>query len=273
MWKRQSPTDPQIDDRSYAEIVISGAAPRTQPPRPYTYTSAVVPPPSSMCQMPSCPIQFPHAEGLFLDRGEPHHWIHDQLDFGASNPPLEIWYARERLLNDMGNQSDRAMVSGFLQYHYVPRQAPEVRQYSPSVTSSEDHDMTMMELTEGMAETTLRTQAPTSHDPQQPSDPFLAAEPGPGHRENADRPQSPAQQPEGPAESAIDAEIVRLLEGQTETSSDAELDRHLSEAFFEMELEDAQEGAARMGISGGEAEATTATEPVESRSQEQTRYK
>lgn len=68
---------------------------------------------------------------------------------------------------------------------------------------------------------------------------------------DADRPQPP----QGPA-------------SPTESEKDAEMERQLHTAYFEMELQDAEERAAQMNITEGAAEAgTTPQEAAETPSQ------
>lgn len=136
-------------------------------------------------------------------------------------------------MHETGSNEDYHMVHRFIHYHYVPRTAPEQedRDHSPSVTSSGDHDTNMMELTEEMAETRIGI-----------SDGANGVEDTPTHQEDADRPQ-PSQHRRG---------------SRTESESDAEMERHLSSAYFEMELEEAENRAAQMNITEETAEASNA---------------
>ncbi|KAL8752076.1 MAG: hypothetical protein Q9199_005992 [Rusavskia elegans] len=230
-------------NESYHEMLYRLCRQNLPPGHPFTLTSTTVPPPSPLCLYPSCPVQGTHAQGLFTYRGVPNDWELEEYDFGASNPPPDIWFARHRIMHETGSNEDYHMVHSFIHYHYVARTAPEQedRAHSPSVTSSGDHDTNMMELTEEMAETRIGI-----------SDGANGVEDTPTHQEDADRPQ-PSQHRRG---------------SRTESESDAEMERHLSSAYFEMEMEEAENRAAQMNITEETAEASNApVEPDETRSQ------
>ncbi|KAL8910138.1 MAG: hypothetical protein Q9171_004563 [Xanthocarpia ochracea] len=219
-----------MDDESYSEMLYRLSRDHLPPHRPFTLTSAIVPPPSDLCRYPSCPIQCIHAQGLFHYRGEPNSWTLQELDFGVSNPPPDIWLARGRLLKNNAIPGDHNKVHGFIHYHYhyvsrpASQQKRSVREYPPLVTSSADDNANMMELAEEMADVEINA-----------SNAMDGAEDVPKHQA-ADRPQSPPpppqqqQQPQGPKES----------------ENDAEIDQQLDLAFSEKELEEAQERAAQM---------------------------
>ena len=219
-----------MDDESYSEMLYRLSRDHLPPHHPFTLTSAIVPPPSDLCRYPSCPIQCIHAQGLFHYRGEPNHWTLQGLDFGASNPPPDIWLARDRLLNNNGLPGDHNKVHGFIHYHYVSRPASQQefseKEYSPSVTSSADDDASMIELTEEMADVEINA-----------SNAVDGAEDVPKHQA-AHRPQSPPPPPP--------PQQQQPPEDPTESENDAEIDQQLDLAFSEMELEEAQERAAQM---------------------------
>ncbi|KAL8916651.1 MAG: hypothetical protein Q9172_006208 [Xanthocarpia lactea] len=226
-----------MDDESYSEMLYRLSRDHLPPHRPFTMTSAIVPPPSDLCRYPSCPIQCIHAQGLFHYGGEPNRWTLQDLDFGASNPPPDIWLARDRLLNNNGIPGDPNKVHGFIHYHYVSRPASQQerseRKYSPSVTSSADDDASMMELTEEIADVEINA-----------SNAMDGAEAVPKHQA-ADGPQSPpAPAPPPPPQ----RQQQQQPERPTESENDAEIDQLLDLAFSEMELEEAQERAAKMNF-------------------------
>ncbi|KAL8856155.1 MAG: hypothetical protein Q9178_007193 [Gyalolechia marmorata] len=233
-----------MDDELYSEMLYRLWRDHLPPHRPFTLTSAIVPPPSDLCRYLSCPIQGVHAQGLFHYRGEPNRWTLQGLDFGASNPPPDIWLARDRLLNNNGLLGDHNKVHGFIHYHYVSRPASHQdlseREYSPSVTSSADDDASMMELAEEMADVEIHA-----------SNTVDGAEDVPKHQA-AGRPQSPtASSPPPPPP-----------EDPTESENDAEIDQQLDLAFSEMELEEAQERAAQMTFTDEKVEAGITSQAV-----------
>ncbi|KAL8772490.1 MAG: hypothetical protein Q9209_002442 [Squamulea sp. 1 TL-2023] len=223
-----------LDDESYPAMLYRLCKDHL-PPRPFTLTSAIVPPPSNICQYPGCPITFTHAQGLFHYRGEPNRWALQELDFGASNPPPDIWIARDRLLNHAESDNDRHIVYGFIHYHYVPRTAPQqqtlAREYSPSVTSSAVDDTDMVDLTEEMGEVGIEASDAVEGD----------------------------EKVGGDAQSVQDADKSQFVHGQPEclmkTRINAGIDQQLNQAAFQMELNEAQERAAQMTITDKAVEA------------------
>ncbi|KAL8783404.1 MAG: hypothetical protein Q9213_004663 [Squamulea squamosa] len=217
-----------MDDESYPAMLYRLCKDHL-PPRPFTLTSAIVPPPSNICQYPSCPITFIHAQGLFHYQGEPNRWALEELDFGASNPPPDIWIARDRLLNHVGSDNDRHIVYGFIHYHYVPRTALQqqtlAREYSPSVTSSADDDTGMANLVEEMGDVGI--EAPDAVEGNEKGGKTAQAD------QDADGSQFAHGQPEGLPKTGINTGI----------------DQQLNQAAFEIELDQAQERAAQMTIS------------------------
>lgn len=172
--------------------------------------------------------------------GVPNDWELQEYDFGASNPPRDIWFARHRIMHENGSYEDYHMVNSFIEHHYVPKETPQPGDPdgdpSPLVTSSADHDTHMAQLAEEIAGVDIDA----SNGAEDPS-PHL----------DADRPQPP-QRSTSP----------------TESEKDAEMERHLHTAYFEMELQDAEERAAQMNITEGAAEVGTAAhEPEEPPSQ------
>lgn len=221
----------------YAEMAYNQYAPRCPLQRPYSLTSAIMPTLNPTCQWPNCPISFPHNSGLFLDRGEPPPLqtdAHDLYDFGASNPPREIWQARARMLEGWESDEDRDQVMSFIHYHFIPRTPPLQHaeagrqqqpatgvEYSPSVTSEQEHQADMMDLTAEMGGFVFDGQ--NDDDGEGASVPY-----------EADGMQLPLQQErEGPTESEIDADI----------------DQQLYDALLDIEIDEAQERAAGMFIS------------------------
>ncbi|KAL8638727.1 MAG: hypothetical protein Q9226_008965, partial [Calogaya cf. arnoldii] len=186
-----------------------------------------------MCLYPSCPVHGTHARGLFTYRGVPMTWELDEFDFGDSNPPPYIWLARHRILHETGSNEDYHLVHAFIHFHYIPRAFPPQddngRESSPSVTSSEHHDTNMMEMTDEMAGVDINA----SNDEDQENIP-------PTH-------QPPPQRRGSPTQSELSAQMGR----------------DLSYAYYEMELEDAENGAAQMDITDEIAEDNTATQAVD----------
>ncbi|KAL8869706.1 MAG: hypothetical protein Q9174_004071 [Haloplaca sp. 1 TL-2023] len=75
------------------------------------------------CRHPACPLRFPHARGRYLHKGRTAAtWTYGPLSFGDSNPPAEIWDARERLVSQAGSYEDHQMVTNFNMCHHVERE-------------------------------------------------------------------------------------------------------------------------------------------------------
>ncbi|KAL8831326.1 MAG: hypothetical protein Q9170_005351 [Blastenia crenularia] len=189
------------------------------PPRPYAASSAIMPlsSTSNSCQHPTCPLNFPHARGLYLHMNEPSVFTAARPHFGASNPPFEIWMARDRILNGQGHESDFTDVLGFIHAHYVAWNSVE-GQYASNCgpaaplpgTREKDQDTNMMDLAGEMADVQIQddTAAPKFEPPRQTYSP----------------------------------------------RTEALIERQFEEAFLEMELEETMEAAARMKICDEEVE-------------------
>lgn len=128
-------------------------------------------------------------------------------------------------MHESGRYEKYDMVNSFIEYHYVPKETPQPGYTngdpSPSVTNSAVHDTHIAQLTEEIAGVDIDA----SNGAEDPS-PHLAVD--------ADRPQPP-QRSTSP----------------TESEKDAEMERHLHTAYFEMELQDAEERAAQLNITEG----------------------
>ena len=214
-----------MDNQSCHEMLYHLCGQNLPPGHLDGLNSATLPSPSSLCLSPSCPVRITHAKGLFTYRGIPNVWDLQEYDFGASNPPRDIWFARHRIMHESGRYEKYDMVNSFIEYHYVPKETPQPGYTngdpSPSVTNSAVHDTHIAQLTEEIAGVDIDA----SNGAEDPS-PHLAVD--------ADRPQPP-QRSTSP----------------TESEKDAEMERHLHTAYFEMELQDAEERAAQLNITEG----------------------
>ncbi|KAL8726991.1 MAG: hypothetical protein Q9166_006354 [cf. Caloplaca sp. 2 TL-2023] len=94
-------------------------SPNNHPPSSNSVSTASLTIPSALCLHPSCPLKFPHAPDLFRDTNRPS----PGTTFGASNPPLEIWMAKDRLERGQWCDNDFESVIGFWNAHYVPMTA------------------------------------------------------------------------------------------------------------------------------------------------------
>ncbi|KAL8718962.1 MAG: hypothetical protein Q9225_003974 [Loekoesia sp. 1 TL-2023] len=155
---------------------------------------------------------------------QPSHFTFIRPHFGASNPPFEIWMARDRILNSRGRETDFRDVVGFLRAHYVAWTDVESQQQQEGAiraesamheNENEDKDTEMEDLAEEMADVEIEND--DTDDPSQPQDPSGASQ---------FEPRPPVYSPR----------------------TEAEIDRQFDEAFLELELEEAQEAAARMEI-------------------------
>ncbi|KAL8651180.1 MAG: hypothetical protein Q9226_004821 [Calogaya cf. arnoldii] len=204
---------------------------------PHDHPTSDTAQPPALCLYPSCPVHSTHARGLYTYRGVPMTWQLDEFEFGVSNPPPNIWFARHRIVHETGSNEDYHLVHAFLHYHYVPRASPQQddngRENSPSITSSENPDTNMMEVTDEMAGVDLNA---SNNDGQENIPPTHQPPPPP-----------PPQRHESPTQSELSAEM----------------DRDLSNAYYDMELEDAENGAAQMNITDGIAEDSIATQAVD----------
>ncbi|KAL8965143.1 MAG: hypothetical protein Q9183_004007 [Haloplaca sp. 2 TL-2023] len=99
-----------------------------------------MPPPCIyQCDHPACPIDFPHAKGLYLHNGHTAPtWTYGNLNFGASNPPLQIWDARERLLREVGSYEDYQMVTGFILCHHIEREVSLFETFKMGIEAQSD---------------------------------------------------------------------------------------------------------------------------------------
>ncbi|KAL8852169.1 MAG: hypothetical protein Q9221_002993 [Calogaya cf. arnoldii] len=221
-----------LHDESYYEMLYRLC--RINLPHDHPTSDTAQPP--ALCLYPSCPVHGTHARGLFTYRGIPMTRELDEFDFGISNPPPYIWLARHRIVNEAGSNEVYLLVHAFLHFHYVPRASPPQddngRENSPSVTRLEHHDINMMEVTDDMAGVDINA----LNDEDQENIP-------PNHQP----PPPPPQRHESPTESELSAEM----------------DRDLPNAYYEMELEDAENGAAQMNITDTIAEDSTATQAVD----------
>ncbi|MCJ1426418.1 hypothetical protein MMC29_004321 [Sticta canariensis] len=68
------------------------------------------------CTSPICPINFPHAAGLFLQNGRGPR-AQDITVFGGSNPPKFCWLAYEKCAAGAGTETDIRIVQSFREVH------------------------------------------------------------------------------------------------------------------------------------------------------------
>ncbi|KAL8974139.1 MAG: hypothetical protein Q9197_001623 [Variospora fuerteventurae] len=118
-----SPFQPHLYHAPYPSIfpLVSSTGEFRRGSRRYTIARAILPPSTSdPCRHPSCPLPFPHSRGLYLHLNQastveagPH------ANFGASNPPPELWAARERCLRRRARDGDWHLVNGFVAAHFV----------------------------------------------------------------------------------------------------------------------------------------------------------
>lgn len=125
-------------------------------------------------------------------------------------------------MHESGSYEDYHMVNSFIEHHYVPKETPQPGytngDHSPLVTSSADHDTHMAALTEEIAGVDIDAS-------------------------NA-----------GNGDLTVDAHSPQLPQrstSPTESEKDAEMERHLHTAYFEMEIQDAEERAAQLNITEG----------------------
>ncbi|KAL9584343.1 MAG: hypothetical protein Q9212_002184 [Teloschistes hypoglaucus] len=77
------------------------------------------------CGNPKCPLlHLRHHEGVYRDEGSRPVQDSAPLGFGLSNPPPEIWQARERINAGIGQPSDYQMVHGFIAAHGIEYMEP-----------------------------------------------------------------------------------------------------------------------------------------------------
>lgn len=219
-----------MDNESYHEMLYRLCRRNLPPDYTFSQTSPTAQAPT-LCVYPSCPVHGTHARGLYVYRGVPNNWQLEEYDFGASNPPPDIWFARHRIIHEVGSSEDYHMVHAFIHYHYVPKDLPQQERYSPSVTSSADDEANMMDLTDDVAALEIDS---------------MNAENG--------------------------GEVMSTDQGtdnRTEAEEDAEIEQQLCDAYYEMELEDAEERAAQMNLSDETTEASTATQALDGREETQ----
>ncbi|KAI4258959.1 MAG: hypothetical protein LQ352_000955 [Teloschistes flavicans] len=74
------------------------------------------------CGHPQCPLHTivgAHHKGVYLHNGEHPVLDSEPLDFGLSNPPASIWFARRRINRGEGDQLDHNVVHGFIAAHRI----------------------------------------------------------------------------------------------------------------------------------------------------------
>ena len=71
---------------------------------------------SSLYTAQSCPIQQPHARGIFLARGDVPRTRNGY--WGYSDPPHEMWQAWNAIEQERATDIDRATVYGFAASHF-----------------------------------------------------------------------------------------------------------------------------------------------------------
>ncbi|KAL8699005.1 MAG: hypothetical protein Q9201_006251 [Fulgogasparrea decipioides] len=187
------------------------------PSRPFLLSSSIMRP-SNLCDHPACPLRFPHAQGLYLHMGYPPFYTSEELNFGQSNPPPEVWIARERLLSNNYSLTDHNLVHGFIHLHRVGSVAltefERFKMEQDREGKKLDDEDAEMEMEIGGLEEEIRgvTIDPCANYPD-----------GSMNGGNANRDASPSP-------------------------STLELAEKLIEAMDEAEMEDVQEAAANMNI-------------------------
>ncbi|KAL9004494.1 MAG: hypothetical protein Q9188_002696 [Gyalolechia gomerana] len=213
-------------------------------PRPYTESSSVMPISgnSNNCQQLNCPLRFPHPPGLYQHLNQPSPLTDIRPHFGSSNPPPEIWMARLRILNNRGSEADFTSVAAFIRAHYVEwtnaerqqrQEQPAIDDGSPpseNKNEDEDQDVEMEDLTEEMADVEIKQN--TDNTSQARSEIFTTDPPASINNNSILNSLS----------------LLPVYSPRTEAEIDRQIDRQLEEAFLELELEEAQEAAARMEI-------------------------
>ena len=125
---RPSEDSPNLDPRlkshpkpstSSAYNNAAGKKPQpTNPPNPHhppRQNTAFLNTSSLLCTGP-CPLQTPHSQGPYLQRGQvPRTW---NPRWGYSDPPREIWEAWARIERGCGRSWDRVQVDGFAVSHW-----------------------------------------------------------------------------------------------------------------------------------------------------------
>ncbi|KAL8938241.1 MAG: hypothetical protein Q9216_004001 [Gyalolechia sp. 2 TL-2023] len=249
----QSPCrqDPQQDwDESRLQLSHPDIFTGHGSPRPNTELSPILPSSANEgnCQQLACPLRFPHQAGLYQHMNQPSPFTDVRPHFGSSNPPPEIWMARQRIVNNRGSEADFTSVVAFIRAHYVEWTDAERQQWQeqPAIDHhsmphgydgeqldterKEDNDMEMEDLAEEMAGVDITQD--NDHALQVPfqiytNDPpisinnssFLDSLPPP-----------------------------RVNLAWEEAEMDQQIDRQLEEAFLDLEMEETQEAAARMDI-------------------------
>ncbi|KAI4203320.1 MAG: hypothetical protein LQ348_001408 [Seirophora lacunosa] len=195
--------------------------------RPYTHTTAILPPSTSdPCRHPSCPLPFPHSRGLYQHLNQASTIEAAHPNFGASNPPPEVWAARERCLKGLEGPGDWEVVNGFIEAHFVAwaesevveeeegmRWAMETVRKEEMNRKEERRDQDMKGLVEGMEDVGIDGDRDRGDD------------------DRAQRSRAPSPVGEGP-----DRELERVLE------------RDLEEAWVNMEVERAEEAVGGLKI-------------------------
>ncbi|KAL8945721.1 MAG: hypothetical protein Q9222_007781 [Ikaeria aurantiellina] len=164
---------------------------------------------SPLCHQPTCPVDHPHAPGLYLHPNTPSPFTNHTDDFGASDPPPAVWMARDRMMNQCASKEDVSMVEAFRKWHYVP---PTEVTKQKVINEGEDLDAKdeMMDL-----ETEMMNHAGTLTET---------------------------------LEGTKDDGILKRPPQQYSPRTEAELDNQFRDAFFQMEMEDASEAAAKMQL-------------------------
>ncbi|KAL8673084.1 MAG: hypothetical protein Q9168_002467 [Polycauliona sp. 1 TL-2023] len=208
-----------MDDEPYPNMLYRLCR-RHLPPGYLPSPSPITEPPPNMCVSPSCPVQATHVKGLFINNGVPNPWQFEDYDFGASNPPENVWLARHQIVHATGSRADYHLVHAFIHYHYVAREEPQ--------DDDDDEAANMMELTDEVAGLDI-------------------------HASNPENATSHQQQDAG----------ASPPDNRTESEKDAELDRDLADAYYEMELDDAAQQTAQMNLDDGTAETGVAPQAAE----------
>ncbi|MCJ1224032.1 hypothetical protein MMC12_000675 [Toensbergia leucococca] len=94
---------------------------RRHSPPPWPQLGSVHPLNRARCTEPTCPVEEPHSEGLYLHDGNPNathtHEFGDPLPFGLSNPPPAVWAAYDRDLLSLGTPHDNYVWRCFVYHH------------------------------------------------------------------------------------------------------------------------------------------------------------
>ncbi|KAL8688850.1 MAG: hypothetical protein Q9218_005339 [Villophora microphyllina] len=212
------------------------------------------------CGHPACPLHpWPHHQGIYLhNRCHPNYTFGDP-DFGLSNPPPEIWIARERVYGQKGTQMNYDIVQGFIAAHRVDK--VEVKEKEPiawDLFKKEKEDeaeawererQEMQAKIDAMAHELNGAMDLYAATNQQEGNGVENTEEGSaGATDEQERADVEYTEEEDPEATFEDREGVVDDFEQFEDNEEDEVARALREAMVDIDMEDILEAAERMNI-------------------------